>query len=139
MDGIEVSRGIKERKLRTRLIFMTGHDEFSFAYQAIKLGIDDYLMQNYARKSLNLAVIEKELGLESSYLRRVYKLTAGITMMQKLEEIRIGKAKQYLNSGKYQSQEISEMVGSSDPYYFSRRFKKICGVTPSEYRNTNVK
>lgn len=191
MNGIEVSKAVKEKGLHTHLIFMTGHDEFSFAYQAIKMGIDDYMLkpfskeelitalqkvlqtlqkeqdglagqehsstlenmgegstkyeimtymiddylnQNYAQKSLSLTRIAGELGFESSYLRRVYKITTGITIMQKLEDIRIAKAKKYLNSGKYQSQEISEMVGFSDPYYFSKRFKKVCGVSPSEWK-----
>lgn len=191
MSGLEVCREVKAKELPTRLIFMTGHDEFSFAYQAIKLGIDDYMLkpfskeelitalkkvllalekeqsgekkeesaptleamgegstkyeimtcviddylkQNYDRKSLSLTMIAKDLGFESSYLRRVYKITTGITIMQKLEDIRIAKAKKLLSSGKYQSQEISEMVGFSDQYYFSKRFKKICGVSPSEWR-----
>lgn len=38
-------------------------------------------------------------------------MTKGITIMQKLEDIRITKAKQYLESGSYQNQEISELVG----------------------------
>ena len=49
------------------------------------------------------------------------------------------KAKQYLESGSYQNQEISELVGFSDPFYFSKRFKQCCGITPSEYRQKNVR
>ncbi len=187
-DGLEVCQFVRERGIETRLIIMTGHDEFSFAYKAIKLGIDDYLLkpfsreeliqsvkkavaalerhaeggeerafdrleegstkyeimsqaideylrENYARSSLNLTVIAGDMGFESSYLRRVYKFTTGMTIMQRLEEIRITQAKHLLLSGKYQNQEISEMIGFSDPFYFSRRFKQLCGMTPSEYRS----
>lgn len=187
MDGIEVSKAVKEKNLPVKIILMTGHDEFSFAYQAIKIGIDDYLLkpfskeelvtalqkvlsaldekqegdpektleymgegstkyeimtyaideylnQNYDRQALSLAMIANDLGFESSYLRRIYKLTTGMTIMQKLEDIRISKAKAYLDSGRYQNQEISEMVGFSDQFYFSKRFKKCCGISPSEYR-----
>lgn len=192
MSGIEVCREVRKRQLPVKLIIVTGHDEFSFAYQAIKIGIDDYLLkpftreelaetvkkamrgireseasggekkledmgegktkyeimshaieeylsQNYGKKSLSLPEIAAAIGFESSYLRRVYKLTRGITIMQKLEDIRITKAKQYLESGRYQNQEISELVGFSDPFYFSRRFKQCCGMTPSEYRQKSVR
>lgn len=188
LSGIEVCQAVREKEIPVKLIIMTGHDEFSFAYQAIKLGIDDYLLKpfskeellealrkvvfsleakqeekrettlksmeegstkyeimtgaineylmgNYAKTSLTLATIAGDLGFESSYLRRIYKVTTGMTIMQKLEEIRINQAKYLLASGRYQSQEIAGMVGFSDPFYFSRRFKQSCGMTPTEYKN----
>lgn len=189
LNGIEVCQAVREKEIPVKLIIMTGHDEFSFAYQAIKLGIDDYLLKPFSREellealhkvilslgtrpetgrertlgsmeegstkyeimtgaineylaghydkpSLSLATIAGDLGFESSYLRRIYKVTTGMTIMQKLEEIRINQAKYLLSSGRYQSQEIAGMVGFSDPFYFSRRFKQSCGMTPTEYRNS---
>lgn len=188
LNGIEVCQAVREREIPAKLVIMTAHDEFSFAYQAIKIGVDDYLLKpfskeellaalqkvilsltqnkgkpaeamlekmeegstkyeimsytiseyltrNYAKNSLTLAIIANDLGFESSYLRRVFKVTTGMTIMQKLEDIRISQAKYLLMSGKYQSQEIAEMVGFSDPFYFSRRFKQTCGMSPTEYRN----
>ncbi len=189
LNGIEVCQVVREKEIPVKLIIMTGHDEFSFAYQAIKLGIDDYLLKpfsreellealekvtrssgmrqdegrertlekmeegstkyeimtgaineylagNYDKPSLTLSAIAGDLGFESSYLRRIYKVTTGMTIMQKLEEIRINQAKYLLASGRYQSQEIAGMVGFSDPFYFSRRFKQSCGMSPTEYRNS---
>ncbi len=177
---------------------MTGHDEFSFAYKAIKLGVDDYLLKPFSPEELNAALsktitgIEKEravietpktradkpapgfkpmtknelltqkiddylyenyhredcslekisvgLQFENSYLRRVYKHQTGITISRKLDEIRMNKAKEMLGSGLYWNKEIAYRVGFSDQYYFSKRFKQICGLTPTEYRNrvTNI-
>ena len=188
LNGIEVCQAVRERDLQVKLIIMTGHAEFSFAYQAIKIGIDDYLLKpfckeellktlkkatlslsqrrdetaadtlenmeegstkfeimthaineyltrNYDKKSLTLPTIANDLGFEGSYLRRIYKMTTGMTIMQKLEDIRISQAKYLLLSGKYQNQEIAGMVGFSDQFYFSKRFKQSCGMTPTEYRN----
>lgn len=98
--------------------------------------INEYLNGNYDKTSLTLATIAGDLGFESSYLRRVYKVTTGMTIMQKLEEIRINQAKYLLSSGRYQSHKIAGMVGFSDPFYFNRRFKKSCGMTPTEFRNS---
>jgi AraC-like DNA-binding protein len=41
--------------------------------------------------------------------------------------------------GEYQNQEIAEMVGYSDQFYFSKRFKQACGVSPTEYQRGNRK
>lgn len=193
--GLEVCRLLKENNIWTKLVIMTGHDEFSFAYQAIKLGIDDYLLkpfseeeletalkkvigalekerqnnyvktdkaadefesmeesatkyeimskrieeylfENYSKHFLSLEMIAQDLGFESSYLRRIFKWKTGITIMQKLEDIRIKKAKKLLCSGRYRNREIASMVGFSDQYYFSKRFKQICGMSPTEYRDS---
>ena len=188
LNGIEVCQAVREKGLPVKLIIMTGHDEFSFAYQAIKIGIDDYLLKpfckeelldtlkkvtlslsqmqnnasngalitmaesstkyeimahaineyltkNYDKNSLTLTAIANDLGFESSYLRRTYKTVTGMTIMQKLEDIRISQAKYLLLTGKYQNQEIAGMVGFSDPFYFSKRFKQSCGMSPTEYRH----
>ena len=188
MDGLEVCKQVRKQELPSRLIIMTGHDEFTFAYQAIKLGIDDfllkpfskeeletalqkalpsnrsqqnadganpltrfadgstkyeimsqmideYLYKNFARPDLTLTIISRDLSFENSYLRRVYKVTRGITIMQKLESIRIEEAKRLLRLGTYQGQEISSLTGFSDQYYFSKRFKQVTGMTPTEYRD----
>lgn len=194
IDGLEVCRKLREKSIKSRLIIMTGHDEFGFAYQAIKLGVDDFLLkpfsgeelreslqkvisiidgrtavdgqvmtnggafsrmedgsgkyevmsqmideylgEHYTDSNLSLQMISADLRFESSYLRRVYKITRGITIMQKLESIRMEEAKRLLNTTSMQGQEISERTGFSDQFYFSKRFKQVVGVTPTEYRSS---
>lgn len=184
MDGIAVCQALKENGSETRFIITTAHNEFKYAYQAIKIGIndyllkpfsadelvevlrraissfsetsktlssvdlidegtskyeiiarqvDDYLLENFSNSSLNLSCISYDLCFESNYLRRVYKITFGKTIMQRLEEIRIEKAKALLLSGRYQVQRIAELVGFSDQFYFSKRFKLATGMTSTEY------
>ena len=52
MDGLEVCRIVKERDLPVKLVIVTAHDEFRFAYQAIKLGINDFLLKPFSREEL---------------------------------------------------------------------------------------
>ena len=66
MDGIEVCREVRKRKLPVKLVIVTGHDEFSFAYQAIKIGIDDYLLKPFTREELTEAVQKAVQGLEQA-------------------------------------------------------------------------
>ena len=39
-----------------------------------------------------------------------------------------------IDSGEYNFSQVAYMTGFNDPKYFSRRFKKIMGVTPTEYK-----
>mgnify|MGYP002510238722 FL=1 len=65
---------------------------------------------------------------------RCFKRYMGITPMQYLTSIRIGKAKELLKDTNYSIQEISNLVGYENPLYFSRIFRKQTGLSPSAYR-----
>lgn len=45
MDGLQLSRIVRERLPRTKIIILSGHDEFEYAQQAIKLGVSEYLLK----------------------------------------------------------------------------------------------
>jgi two-component system response regulator YesN len=45
MDGLQLCKLIRERMPRVKLVILSGHDEFQYAQQAIKLGVTDYLLK----------------------------------------------------------------------------------------------
>lgn len=45
MDGLELSRLVHERMPATKIVILSGHDEFEYAQEAIKLGVTDYLLK----------------------------------------------------------------------------------------------
>ena len=45
MDGLELSRLVKKTLPRTRIIVLSGYNEFEYAKEAIKIGISDYLLK----------------------------------------------------------------------------------------------
>lgn len=96
--------------------------------------IESYLKQHYNEQSLSVKQIAESLFFENSYIRRVFKMQTGKTIVQRLEEIRLEKARELLAEGKYRNSEIAQMTGYCDQYYFSKRFKLFCGCTPSEYQ-----
>lgn len=57
-NGIELAKRVYEKKLVTRLIILTGHNDFSFAQSAIKYGVTDYLLKPSDIKEI-IAVINK--------------------------------------------------------------------------------
>ena len=96
--------------------------------------IEKYLQQHYCEQSLSVRQIADQLYFENSYIRRVFRMQTGKTIIQRLEEIRIEKAKEMLKEGIYKNSEIAEKTGYCDQQYFSKRFKIVCGYTPSQYQ-----
>lgn len=96
--------------------------------------IEAYLQQHYGEQSLSVNQIAENLFFENSYIRRVFKIQTGKTIIQRLEEIRLEKARQLLLEGGYKNSEIAELTGYCDQYYFSKRFKLFFGCSPTEYQ-----
>ena len=74
-----------------------------------------------------------------SWFIRSFKHCTGSTPMQYILSKRIYNAEILLHDSTYNVTEIAEIVGYDNPLYFSRIFKKVKGVSPSEYRkNINM-
>ena len=54
-------------------------------------------------------------------------------MISYLARTRISEAKRLIHEGSYSFTQIAELTGFDNIYYFSRRFKELTGMTPSEY------
>ncbi|WP_342565655.1 response regulator [Paenibacillus sp. FSL R7-0345] len=79
--------------------------------------------------------LAETVGMNASYLSRLFKYKTGQTITDYLIGIRIVKAKELLISQPdLKNYEIAEKVGYSDPVYFNKLFKKIVGVTPKDYK-----
>ena len=69
-----------------------------------------------------------------SWFIRNFKEYTNATPAQYLLSLRISNAQTLLESTNYNINEISSIVGYDNPLYFSRIFKKQCGLSPSEFR-----
>ena len=78
------------------------------------------------------------MNVSESYLMHLLKDNLGKTFNEILTGYRIGIAKRLLLSGKYRINEVSDKVGYIDVKYFSQVFKKIVGVTPSDYQGHDI-
>ncbi len=94
-----------------------------------------YIEHNYA---MNLSVdeIAAALGISRKHLYHVFNNTLKISPKQYLIYYRIEKACMRLKSSGQSVLEIAESVGYSNQFYFAKEFKRLTGVTPSEYRKT---
>ncbi|RCW71954.1 helix-turn-helix domain-containing protein [Saliterribacillus persicus] len=79
--------------------------------------------------------IENEIGMNYSYLSTVFKKHTGKTIREYQQEVLVEKAIHLLKNKYLNISEVSEQLGFSNPYYFSRVFKKVMGVSPKHYLN----
>ena len=72
-------------------------------------------------------------GLSPAYFRRLFKQVTGFTPVQYQNRVKVDKAKDLLLSGECNVSEAAATVGVENVFYFSRLFKQIASVNPSEF------
>lgn len=82
----------------------------------------------------SLAQMEQTLNISLRQINRIYQRETGITPYEAVLERKARLAAQYLLGTALSVREISQLLGFSDPYYFSNFFKKRFGVSPAAYR-----
>lgn len=92
-----------------------------------------YIGQNYY-KPLTLEIVSKEIGFNPTYFSGVFKKETDMNFSDYLKNVRVENAKDMLLDTGQTIEDISFSVGYSDVKYFSRLFKKLTGVTPTEFR-----
>ena len=79
-------------------------------------------------------MVSKEIGFNATYFSGMFKKETDMNFSEYLKKIRIDNAKNLLLNTENSVEDISYAVGYSDIKYFSRLFKKLTGVTPTEFR-----
>lgn len=92
-----------------------------------------YLQQNFAEQ-VDFSQIAKKQGFSTSYLSKIFREQANTTPAKYLNSYRMQVAKKLLASTAIPVKEIAAKVGFSDPFHFSRNFKKTTGHSPAHYR-----
>lgn len=125
--------GTEEDYLAGRLFELYAH-----LFNGVK-GREDYLLkiQNYVETNYNtncdVADIAAVVGLERHYLARLFKQKTGGTLKDYITDKRMEEAKQLLEAGQTVGY-ASQMVGYSDPFVFSKMFKKRFLCSPGEWK-----
>lgn len=96
------------------------------------LPILQYVYNNY--RTVTLAELSEKFRYTPQHLCRMFKMHIGHSFSQHLQELRITRAKQLLDSTDYPIQHIAELSGFDCVPYFHRKFKMEVGCTPTEYR-----
>ena len=189
MDGLKFAEEVLKRYPEIKIIFLTAHDEFTYAQQAVRLGVCDYLLKPFEDGELEASVqrllhlhpntpadlneLEEQLvplrikekisnryissaviymenhccdkqlsirnmadsvGLSEGHLSRLFKSEMGISINNYLTRYRIRRAMDRLKDTHVKIYEVADEVGYTDIAYFSNTFKKLVGISPSDYQ-----
>ncbi|MDD3252966.1 MAG: response regulator [Lachnospiraceae bacterium] len=93
-----------------------------------------YIAEHYGDSHMSVGVIAESLGLSEGHLSHLFKKETDYTVMSYITRYRMRAAIKLLENCRYKVYEVAEMVGYKDITYFSSTFKKIVGVSPSEYQ-----
>ena len=93
----------------------------------------------HSAEKFSLQAIADALFVNGSYLLRVFKARTGVTLLWYHNHTRCEKAKVLLVQPEISISRAGELVGFVSSSHFSHIFKKLTGVTPTEYRQKNMK
>jgi AraC-type DNA-binding domain-containing proteins len=100
--------------------------------------ITNYIENNYFNSNLSVDEIANIVNFSPNYVRTIFKNNANKSISDYITEQRFNKAKELLQETKYTVKKISELVGFSDSGYFNTAFKRYFGITPEEFRKSNL-
>lgn len=100
--------------------------------------IKEYINSHFT-EDISLSDISKKFNFSVPYITKVFKRYSGETFLQYLISLRINEAKRLIESqAETDIKKIGELVGYSDQHYFSRIFRNVTGMSPSEYKTRIV-
>ncbi|GAA0563828.1 AraC family transcriptional regulator [Chitinophaga japonensis] len=95
-------------------------------------------MKNNIHRTLRLADIAACVHLSASHYSNLFRKRTGFAPIEYFNLLKIQVACQYLQFTNLRIQEIAGKIGIEDPYYFSRLFSHIMGMSPNAYRKRKM-
>lgn len=129
-------------------------DEYSIYYQILKVLLSiaifkpkienesiqkviEYIDKNY-RSPISVKQLANLACMSESNLYFLFKKYMGVSPIAYTNYFRITMAEEYLLQSNLTIGEISELVGFDDQLYFSKLFRRIYGISPRKYRQSNI-
>jgi AraC-like DNA-binding protein len=91
-------------------------------------------MQQHISNLLSLEEIARSVNFSASHYSAIFRKKTGFAPIEYFNHLKIQRACQYLHFTDLRVKEIADKLGIEDPYYFSRLFTKLMGVSPNSYR-----
>ncbi|GGG87636.1 AraC family transcriptional regulator [Paenibacillus radicis (ex Gao et al. 2016)] len=92
-----------------------------------------YIENSYSQKT-TVQDIAQAVGLDSTYLSGLFKQQYGLSLQLFLLQFRMNRAVELLANPDLTVSDIARSVGYTDPFLFSKMFKKTIGIPPRAYR-----
>lgn len=124
----DVFQQSKENNLFGNNKVMTKENYEKYIYQRVTTYMNEHI-----RDSLTMEEICKEILISRSKLQNIFHSRHGCGVMHYFSSLKIDLGKQLMREGHMNFTEIADNLGYTSVHYFSRQFKKITNMTPSEY------
>lgn len=107
-------------------------EKTAFSHRIVEQ-INDYVI-THLHEDVGLISLADKFHFHPSYLARLYKHISGITVGQRIVDMRLAQARKLLSCADTQIGDIAKSLGFASAAYFSKFFKTHSGLTPSDYR-----
>ena len=125
---------LSDRKEEAPMQFGPAQPKVMDMDQAFMQKVMSFMEENMDNPELEIDDFASHTGMSRTLFYRKLKSIVGVTPVEFVREIRIKRAVQLMDSSAYNFSQIAYMTGFTDPKYFGKCFKKIMGVTPSQYK-----
>lgn len=91
-------------------------------------------MQAHLDEALTLDQLADAFGFERFHFAKTYRRLTGRAPLTHFLHLKMERAARLLDGGELRVSEVARVLGYEDAHYFSRQFRRLMGVAPSEYR-----
>ncbi|OQP38804.1 AraC family transcriptional regulator [Niastella yeongjuensis] len=92
-------------------------------------------MQEHINENISLQDLSSHYNYSASRFSSLFKQKTGYAPIDYFIQMKMQKASQQLDFSSSSVKDIALSMGFDDPYYFSKRFRKIIGLSPKQYRS----
>lgn len=124
---VDVYRIFRDKKETTILVSNEGYNAGNVIFNIVRY-VDTHIFE-----VTRIQDIAQNLGYSVSYLSHLFSEKMGITAQQYLISRRIEKCREMMMSGEYNLTQIAEKLNYDSLQSFSRAFKKVMNISPSDY------
>lgn len=96
------------------------------------------MYSGYMHPELSVSSLAEHIGVSDTYFRRIFERIMGERPLDFLNKLRVSYAAEHLKSGFYNIESVAEMCGFRDGKYFATVFRRIKGMSPSEYIKRHI-
>ena len=129
-------RSVAFANLYNAIVRFNGFYDKKYLSSGTRERLDKVVSYIYANldKSLTLPQLSQIAGVSDRRLRTIFQETYRMSPQQYIMKARMQTACGYIKTDLYSLQEVAELVGFEDIYYFNRCFKKQIGASPRQYQ-----
>lgn len=93
-------------------------------------------IREHYMEDISLTSLSAKYNISLGHLSKMIKESLSVNFSDYIASLRIQRAKELLRDDRLSIQEIAEIVGYNDYFYFTKVFKRVEGISPSKYRKS---